>query len=563
MSESGPAMVDHGLMAVGPATLQQRHDALRRHLRALPTAVLGIGYLAVYVLLDWVSFIAPYGAFDITPWNPNTGLSVTVILLFGRRMIPFLFAAPLLGDVVVRRFPMPIPLEFATATLIGGVYGAALLYLMHPKRRFDRALQSMSDLVLLSSVALVSSTLVALGYVGLVLGAGLMPASDFVVATMSYWVGDMIGIMAMTPFVLLWWTRGKVLRISIETLLQVAVTAATLVLVYGYWATQQLQFFYLLVLPIVWIAIRTGIEGVSLAVFVTQLGLVAGLNFFPESISELPKLQAFMLVLALTGLFAGELVTEHRRTEAQLRLHQESHARLAQLGSMGELASAVAHELNQPLMAAGTYTRLVDRAIRAGHPDPDMVAETSKKAVAQVERAAEVVRRLRALVRLDHSSRVACRVDHIVRETVKLCKPDLDRLVVHVHQTVAADLPLVMVDLLQIEQALLNLMRNSLDAIGAAGYGTISIEAAATRQDFVEVCIRDTGPGFPTGVIPNLFLPSFSHKTEGLGFGLPLCRSLIEAHGGRIWIDVNSPGAAVHFTLPIAQHPLIGPLPNG
>jgi two-component system, LuxR family, sensor kinase FixL len=114
-------------------------------------------------------------------------------------------------------------------------------------------------------------------------------------------------------------------------------------------------------------------------------------------------------------------------------------------------------------------------------------------------------------------------------------------------------LPPVMVDMLQIEQALLNLLRNSIDAIGEAGQGTISIEAALVDEDFVEVCVRDSGPGFPPDRAVSPFLPLSSTKKEGLGIGLSLCRSLIEAHGGQIWLDANSPGAAVHFTLPVAK----------
>jgi C4-dicarboxylate-specific signal transduction histidine kinase len=270
-----------------------------------------------------------------------------------------------------------------------------------------------------------------------------------------------------------------------------------------------------------------------------------------------------MLVLALTGLFAGELVTERRRTEDQLRLHQESLARLARLGSVGELAAAVAHELNQPLMAAGTYTRLVDDAIRTGHADAGAVAETAAKAVAQVERAAAVVRRLRALVRLDRSNRMACRVDHIIRETIDLCRPDLERLTVNVHPAIATDLPLVMVDMLQVEQALLNLMRNSMEAIGDVGRGTIEIEAVLAGAAFVEIRVRDTGPGFPPDLAANPFLPFSSTKKEGLGIGLPLCRSIIEAHGGRIWLDIDATGAAVHFTLPVAEQTASETSPHG
>ena len=564
MSDSGQPMVDHGYMAVEPVPSRQPHNAADRRELALPTAVLGSGYLAVYVFLDWITFIEPYGPFAITPWNPNTGVSIVVVLVFGRRMIPFLFIAPLLGDLVVlRQLLLPLTVELASAVLIGGVYGAAMLLLLHPKLRFDRALQSTHDLFPLAAVTVMSAALVAVGYVGLVIAAGLLPTADFTAATLRYWVGDMIGIMVVAPFALVLWTRRQVLWMSGETLLQFAAILAALTLVFGYASAPKLQLFYVLFLPIVWMAVRTGIEGVSIGILTIQLGLIAGMQLFPDGTHDLTAIQALMLVLALTGLFAGELVTERRRTEAELRLHQESLARLARLGSVGELAAAVAHELNQPLMAAGTYTRLVDDAIRAGNANTTMVAETAKKAAAQVERAAAVVRRLRALVRLDRSNRVACRVDHIVRETVNLCRLDLDRLGVNVQQSLAANLPPVMVDKLQIEQALLNLMRNSMEAIGEAGRGTISVEAALAGAEFVEIRVRDSGPGFPPDRVANPFLPFSSSKKEGLGFGLPLCRSIIEAHGGRIWLDVDSPGATIHFTLPVAELSVTGLTSHG
>ena len=189
-----------------------------------------------------------------------------------------------------------------------------------------------------------------------------------------------------------------------------------LTLVFGFAEEQQFQLFYVLFLPIIWVAVRTGTEGVSLAILVTQLGLIAGIQFFPAGTFNVTSFQALMLVLAITGLITGELVTERRRTQSQLQRHQELLSRLAQLGGMGELAAAVAHELNQPLMAAGTYTRLLEDTINSNNANPVMVADTAKKAVAQVERAAEVVRRLRALVRLDRSNRAPYKAERIFKE---------------------------------------------------------------------------------------------------------------------------------------------------
>jgi two-component system, LuxR family, sensor kinase FixL len=556
MSESGQALFEHAHTVVEP-----RPPDVAGRARAVQTLLLGAAYLAVYVLLDWISFFEPYRPFATYSWNPNSGATIAVAIMFGRRMIPFMFVAPLVGDLVAEH-PLPPPFEVASAVFIGSVYGAATLFLLHPRQHFDRTLQSMSSLVLLIFTTVVSTALAALGYIGIVVASGQLPTADYSAAALSYWVGDAIGIIVLTPFALVLWARRHVMRITAETLLQLVAIAAALLLVYAYWTVEHLQPFYILFVPIVWMAVRTGIDGVSLGVLATQLGLIAGLHFVPDGLQELPRLQALMLALALTGLFTGELVTERRRTEAVLRLHQESLARLARLGSVGELAAAVAHELNQPLMAAGTYTRLVDDALRTGNANTATVAETAKKAVSQVERAAAVVRRLRALVRLDRTNRVACRIDHIVRETISLCQPDIDRLSVSIHQAFAPGLPPVMVDVLQIEQALLNLVRNSIDAI-KPGQGMISIEAVLAGSDFIEVRVRDSGPGFPPELVDNPFLPFSSTKKEGLGIGLPLSRSLIEAHGGRIWLEANSPRTAIHFTLPIAKPSIAGSSSHG
>jgi signal transduction histidine kinase len=514
--------------------------------------VVGLVYLAAYAVLDWISFIEPYAHLGITPWNPGTGLSFVLLLLFGLRMLPFLLISPLLADYFNQQFAMPWQVEILASMLVGGGYSIALTILLHPKLRFEPTLDSMRDLVLLMIVAVVSAAFVAIGYVSLTIAAGLLPPADFTAATLRYWVGDVIGITVIAPFALFALTRRRILPMTTETSLQFVAIGIALALVFGLAEEQQFQLFYVLFLPIVWLAVRTGSEGVSVGILVTQLGLILGIQLFPAGTFDVTAFQALMLVLAVTGLVAGELVTERRRTEAQLRLQQESHSRLARLGSMGELAAAVAHELNQPLMAAGTYTRLVNDAMSAAPVDVVTAAETAKKAVAQVERAAEVVRHLRALVRLDRSNRALCRFEQIVEEALELCRPDLDRTHVTARTDIAADLPRIMVDLLQVEQVLINLLRNAIEAIGNRR-GSILIAAKTFDAESIEVRVVDTGPGFPPTLLESAFLPLSSSKAEGLGIGLPLCRSIVEAHGGKLWIDDGAQGGAVHFTLPIAK----------
>jgi signal transduction histidine kinase len=554
MSEAGHALVGHGRILRGLMSRDAPRGA--RSARMLETAALGAAYLAVYVLLDWISSVE-HNPLANYSWNPNVGASIAAAVIFGPRMLPFLFLAPLLGDLVVPQFPLPLSFEIAATVLLGSIYGGAALFLLRPGGRFDCTLATLPSLIVLTFTVVVSGALAAAGYMGIAVASGMLPAAEFVPVAASYAVGDMIGIMVVVPFSLMVRAGRHGTWLSMETLLQLIAIAVALAFAYAYWKLENLPLFHILFLPIVWMAVRSGTEGVSLGILATQVFVILGFHAFPGEIPDMPKMQALMLVLAFTGLFAGGLVTERRRTEAVLRLHQESLARLARLGSAGELAAAVAHELNQPLMAAGTYTRLVDDALRTGHGNTDTVAETARKAAAQVERAAAVVRRLRALVRLDRSNRVACRVDRLVRETIDLCQPDLDRAGIRIQQSIAPGLPPVLVDVLQIEQALLNLVRNSIDAIAGAGRrgaaeGVIAIEAGLKDKGFIEICVCDSGPGFPPDRAANPFLPLISSRKEGLGIGLSLTRSLIDAHGGRIWLDAAARGAAMHFTLPVA-----------
>src|SRR6516165_11698540 len=147
------------------------------HLRIvfLPTVIVGLGYLAGYVLLDWISFIEPYGPVGITTWNPGTGLSLALGLILGRPMIPLLFIAPLLSDLILNQSPVPWGVELSFVALIGGGYSAALLFSLRPSLQFDPALSSMRDLVLLMLVALVSTAFVASSYVVVTILAGLLP----------------------------------------------------------------------------------------------------------------------------------------------------------------------------------------------------------------------------------------------------------------------------------------------------------------------------------------------------------------------------------------------------
>lgn len=524
-------------------------------LLSMPRIVIGPAFLAGYVFLDWASYIQPFGPFGITPWNPPTGLSFVLILIFGQRFLPLIFAAPLLADIIVRRLPLPIHIELFACLIIGGGYGLAAISLLRPKLKFDVSLSSMRDTALLMLAAVASGAIVSALHVLLLSSAGLVPWPNYTAAVLRYWVGDVIGIAVMTPFLLILLTRGRPLSLTWETVFQIAAIIAALWIVFASTAGEQFQLFYILFLPIVWIAVRAGLEGVSAGLVLTQIGLMISIELFATKDVNVTAFQALMLVMTITGLAAGALVTERRRAEFQLRLQQDAQARLARLGSMGELAAALAHEINQPLTAAGTYARVAAQALASGSTPPDVAREAANKAVGQVERAAEVVRRLRALIRLGRSEIAPVAVSRIVQESLELLRPEIDRRNITVRADVSRDLPLVMADVLQVEQVLINLVRNSIEAIGGAEMdrGIVIIEAVPGEARLVEVRVLDNGPGFEKEQVDAPPVPFATTKADGLGVGLALSRSIIEAHGGRLWVGRTSQGAVVHFTLPMAE----------
>lgn len=250
-------------------------------------------------------------------------------------------------------------------------------------------------------------------------------------------------------------------------------------------------------------------------------------------------------------------ITRRKRAEHNLRLQHSTLARLARLASAAELAAAVAHELNQPLTAAGTFSRVAMDAAMEGHEDLPVAREAAGKAVEQIKRAAEVVRRLRTLIGSGRVETAPVGLCVTIRHVLELLRPEIEQSGILVQDRAGTDLPWIQADALQIELVLMNLVRNAIEALTAAGTpsGAVAIECGRDRPGFVEIRVRDNGPGFPMEPGEDALQAFASTKEEGLGLGLSLCRSIVEAHGGRFWIGNGDRGALVRFTLPEAQPP--------
>jgi two-component system, LuxR family, sensor kinase FixL len=513
----------------------------RRHIE------IALAYLAGYVLLDWLSYVHPFASFGITPWNPPTGLSFALILLFGAEFAPWLFIAPVLADALVRGFALPVAAEVSAALIIGGGYAAGTMLLLSPRLQLDATLASRQSLLLLIAVAVASTAVVAAGYVGMLVAFGVLSPADFGRAALRFWVGDVIGITVFTPFLLVLMTRRRLLQPSWEALGLLVLVLMALWVVFGLADALRFQLFYLFFLPVIWTAVRFGLEGVTAGLILTQVGLITAIHFAEQgAAADVTAYQALMVVLSFTGLAVGVLVSEQQRTQQQLRINQEALSRALRLSTMGEFAAALAHEINQPLTAVANYARLAKNAA-----DPAAASEASDRVISQVERVAEVVRRLRNFIRLGRSETAPIAVAQLVNEAVTYCRAELDRSGVHMQLRVARDLPPVSVDALQIEQVIINLVRNSAEALTDAGRydGRVAIEADREGAAAVVIRVRDNGPGLDPDVAERAIAPFTTTKQEGLGLGLSLARSIIEAHGGRLAIESAATGAVVSFTL--------------
>jgi C4-dicarboxylate-specific signal transduction histidine kinase len=245
-----------------------------------------------------------------------------------------------------------------------------------------------------------------------------------------------------------------------------------------------------------------------------------------------------------------------KRAEETLRRHQAELAHALRLGTMGELATGLAHELNQPLAAISNYARGCERRLEADGElaDVEAILSAVRQVSEQALRAGQVIHRLRAHVRKSESRRDWCDVNRLVVEAMELVEGDARQLGVELRVELASEPARVQVDAIQVEQVLHNLVRNALDSVEESGDGPRRVDILVCRvsEDTVEIRVVDTGKGLAPDRLESVFDAFETTKREGLGLGLSIARSIVDTHGGKIWADANPDrGATFTFTLPV------------
>ena len=253
-------------------------------------------------------------------------------------------------------------------------------------------------------------------------------------------------------------------------------------------------------------------------------------------------------------LFAGFLHDISARRDAEQRM-RELHSELlhvSRLSEMGEMASELAHELNQPLTAIINYMQACRRLLGdSAAADGGRVRELIDKAIGQAERAGQIIQHLRRFIARGETDRSAEEIGGVVEEAARLALIGASERGIRAVFDLAQGLS-VLIDRIQIQQVIINLVRNSVDALSGMGQGEITIRTAHAGTQ-VEIQVRDTGPGLDKEVAQRLFQPFVTTKPGGIGIGLSICRTIVEAHDGKLWASDNPGGGTVfHLILPLA-----------
>jgi C4-dicarboxylate-specific signal transduction histidine kinase len=245
-----------------------------------------------------------------------------------------------------------------------------------------------------------------------------------------------------------------------------------------------------------------------------------------------------------------------RESERRYREVQTELAHANRVATMGQLAASIAHEVNQPIAATVTNAQAALRWLSAQPPDVEVVRQALGRIVTDGDRAASVIRRIRELIKKSPPHNETVDINEAIREVIALTRGEAMKNGASVQTQLADGLPLVEGDRVELQQVLLNLIINAIEAMSGVSDGVrdLLISTGDADSDCVLVAVRDSGPGFAPDTAERVFAPFYTTKSTGLGMGLVICRSIIEAHGGRLWASANQPrGAVLQFTVP--AHP--------
>lgn len=523
--------------------------------------------LAAYVALAWLSFIHVHKGLPVTPWDPGLGVLFALMMLTGPRAGIVLFAGVIIAEVLVLQNEAEWPIVLG----IGAITSLSYALVTAAARRFlhiDVALSNLRDVLILLAAGLVGAAIDTALLTLFLLAVGQLDVRDIVQVFSPLLIGDMIGIAVVTPLLLRFVfrrqhhaLRGLVANIP-EAIFYLLIIAVALWAIKGSESLYGFRLFYLLFVPVVMAAVRHGLDGACFSLAVTQFGLIGLLRISGYDAVEFTEFQVQMLVLTVTGLIVGVVVSERekadrlaREAQASLMEKQAGAEHAARLNLVSGMASALAHEIAQPMTAARALARSAQHIVTTPGGDMKRVEKNLSSLLAHIDHAGSIVSHMRDFIRRGrpHVSTIDAR--KMLQQALTLAHAEASAKHVRLDLEAPDGLPVLHGDHVQLEQVVLNLVHNAVEAISAAGQtdGHVRVIARARKTPpEVEISVLDNGPGVDEKVAGRLFDPLATSKQDGLGLGLSISTSIVEAHGGRIWLHSHQPGATeFRFSVPL------------
>ena len=549
-----------------PARVLQREWLLVHLSEHASKWAIALLYLAAYIGLEWASFIHVHKGLPITPWDPGLGVAFALMIRGGPLSGLIVFAGMVVAETLVLQNDVDWPTDIGVAAITAASYASVAL-LGQRYFRIDAELTHLRDVLMLLAAGLAGAVLNTILLSAFLLAVGQFNIGDVVQVARPLLIGDTIGIAVVAPLLLRFSVRERLeirrlLSLAPESALYLCLIGAALWLIAGSEDGYGFRLFYLLFVPVVIAAVRHGVDGACFSLAVTQFGLIGLLHVSGYGAGEFTEFQTLLLVLTVTGLIVGVVISERKSSDriardAQARLveRQAEAAQVARLNLVSGMASALAHEINQPMTAARALGRSAQHLLRTPSGDLSRADNNLTTMLTHIDHAGDILRRMRNFIRRGHPHVSTINTRDMLEEAMILAQAEASARHVRVDLDVPADLPDLHGDRVQLEQIVLNLVHNAVDAIAAAGQSHGHVHVIVRRHAApprIEIGVLDNGPGIEDEFAGRLFDPLTTTKQDGLGLGLSICASIIEAHGGRVWLHSGKPGATeFRFSVPL------------